>query len=359
MQPSHAMGFVGGHPCGYDAAVHVLDNKGRAGKFLVIGEVTFADKHFCGLVGAGVVQHHQRFAVIGESDLHRLLVDIVAERGADFLDDVISAVGGGVLVGTTTVVFTANGNITVKIGVPICIAFGAGGYQVARYKQQFTVCAVNIIGSVEIEHCTGKVFAGFTVNLVNTDFGPLALIVEFQGLLLDKIVVRILAAHNLKALGRCSTIILGNAYGHNHIIQLVIPCKSDIIAVSRTNIAIRRLGFLDMVAAQRQGHADLANRAIMDNGQKIVGCLGAGRGKSGNICVAVAGSNYRDHIALGVPKCALTVVVSLPILRVNVLGGGDGVLCTGQRAGFVNKITVLGFVGHPRVKSARFCFPVG
>ena len=114
-----------------------------------------------------------------------------------------------------------------------------------------------------------------------------------------------------------------------------------------------------MVAAQRQCHADFANRAVMDYRQEIVGGLGAGRGKSGNVSAAVAGGDYGDYIALGIPERAVAIIVGLPILRVYILGSSDGILRTGQRAGFIHKIAVLGLAGHPRVKCARFCFPVG
>ena len=176
-------------------------------------------------------------------------------------------------------------------------------------------------------------------------------------MLLGEICVGILAAHDLKTLGRCSAVNLGNARGHNHIVQFVIPCKGDIIAFSGADIAVRRLGFLNVVAAQRQGHTDFANRAVMDYGQEIVGSLGAGRGKGGNVCAAVAGGDYGDYIALGIPERAVAIIVGLPILRINILGGGDGVFRTGQRAGFIHEIAVLGLAGHPRVKCANFCFP--
>ena len=357
MQPGHAMRLIGGHPCGYGIAVRILDSKGGAGQFLVVGKVTLAYPHFRRLIGTSVIQHHDSLSVIGKSNLHRLLVDIIAERGAEFLDDVITAVGGGVLADAAAVILAANGNIAVKIGVAVCAGFGAGGDQFARCKQQFAVNAVNIISRVQVEYCTGKVFAGFAVNLVNADFGFFAVIVEFQGLLLGEIGVGILAAHDLKTLGRCSAIIFGNARGHNHIVQLGIPNESDIIAFSGADIAVRRLGFLNVVAAQRQGHTDFANRAVMDYGQEIVGGLGAGRGKDGSIGGAVACGYHCHHIALGIPERAVAIIVGLPILRINILGGGDGVFRTGQRAGFIHKIAVLGLSGHPRVKCANFCFP--
>ena len=173
------MRFIGGHPCGYDVAIHVLDSKCSAGQFLVVGKVALAYPYFRRFVGTGVIQHHNSLSVIGESNLHRLLVDIIAERGAEFLDDVITAVGGGVLADAAAVILAANRNITVKIGVAVCAGFGAGGDQFARCKQQFAVNAVNIISRVQVEYCTGKVFAGFAVNLVNADFGLFAVIVEF------------------------------------------------------------------------------------------------------------------------------------------------------------------------------------
>ena len=357
MQPGHAMRLIGGHPCGYGIAVRILDSKCSAGQFFIVGKVALAYPHFRRLIGTSVIQHHNSLSVIGESNLHRLLVDIIAERGAEFLDDVITAVGGGVLADAAAVILAANGNIAVKIGVAVCAGFGAGGDQFARCKQQFAVNAVNIISRVQVEYRTGKVFAGFAVNLVNADFGFFAVIVEFQGLLLGEIGVGILAAHDLKTLGRCSAVNLGNARGHNHIVQFVIPCKGDIIAFSGADIAVRRFGFLDMVAAQRQGHADFANCAVMDYRQEIVGGLSAGRGKGGNVCAAVAGGDYGDYIALGIPERAVAIIVGLPILRINILGGGDGILRTGQRAGFIHEIAVLGLAGHPRVKCANFCFP--
>ena len=179
MQPGHAMRLIGGHPCGYGIAVRILDSKGGAGQFLVVGKVTLAYPHFRRLIGTSVIQHHDSLSVIGESNLHRLLVDVIAERGAEFLDDVITAVGGGVLADAAAVILAANGNIAVKIGVAVCAGFGAGGDQFARCKQQFAVNAVNIISRVQVEYCTGKVFAGFAVNFVNTYFGLFAVIVEF------------------------------------------------------------------------------------------------------------------------------------------------------------------------------------
>jgi len=114
-----------------------------------------------------------------------------------------------------------------------------------------------------------------------------------------------------------------------------------------------------MVAAQRQGHADFANRAVMDYRQEIVGGLSAGRGKGGNIRAAVAGSDYGDYIALGIPERAVAIIVGLPILRINILGGCDGILRTGQRAGFISEIAAFRFACHPRVNAARLRLPAG
>ena len=112
-----------------------------------------------------------------------------------------------------------------------------------------------------------------------------------------------------------------------------------------------------MVAAQRQGHADFANRAIVDDGQKIIGRRRARRGKDGSVGSAVTCGYDCHHIALGVPEGAVAVVIKLAILRVDVLGCRDGILGTGQRSGFVGEIAILRFARHPRVKCANFCFP--
>ena len=117
------MRLIGGHPCGYGIAVHILDSKGGAGQFLVVGKVALAYPYFRRLIGTSVIQHHDSLSVIGESNLHRLLVDIIAERGAEFLDDVITAVGGGVLADAAAVILAANRNIAVKIGVAVCAGF--------------------------------------------------------------------------------------------------------------------------------------------------------------------------------------------------------------------------------------------
>ena len=95
----------------------------------------------------------------------------------------------------------------------------------------------------------------------------------------------------------------------------------------------------------------------MDYGQEIVGGLGAGRGKGDNVCAAVSGGDYGDYITLGIPERAVAIIVGLPILCINILGGGDGVFRTDQRAGFIHEIAALGLAGHPRVKCANFCFP--
>ena len=42
-----------------------------------------------------------------------------------------------------------------------------------------SVHAVNIVGSVQVEYRTRKVFAGFAVNFVNTYFGLFTVIVKF------------------------------------------------------------------------------------------------------------------------------------------------------------------------------------
>ena len=98
-------------------------------------------------------------------------IAIVAQRGADFFDDIFAAVGGGILVGAAAVLLTADGNIAGKVGVPICIGFGAGGYQLTGCKNAVAIRIVNIIGGVQVEHRPCKIFAGFAVNLVHAHTG--------------------------------------------------------------------------------------------------------------------------------------------------------------------------------------------
>ena len=150
-----------------------------------------------------------------------------------------------------------------------------------------------------------------------------------------------------------------NSVCRNNFLRLVVPRKGHIKGSVRAHIAIRWFGFCNVVAAQRQGHADLAKRAVVDDGQEIIGRRRARRGKHGRVGGAVTGRNDRHHIALGVPERAVAVIVKLAILRVDVLGCRDGVLGTGQRAGFVGEIAILRFAGHPRVNAVRLRLPAG
>ena len=97
----------------------------------------------------------------------------------------------------------------------------------------------------------------------------------------------------------------------------------------------------------------------MDDGQEIVGRCRTRRGKHGSIGSAVAGGDHCHHIALGVPECAVAVIIKLAILRVDVLGCRDGVLGTGQRAGFVGEIAAFRLARHPRVNAVRLRLPAG
>ena len=92
----------------------------------------------------------------------------------------LAAVGGGVLVGATAVLFTADGNIAIEVGGAIRIGFGAGGYQLTGGKNKAAVCIVNVIGGVQVEHGTGKVFAAFQIGFVDADFGLFAVIVDLR-----------------------------------------------------------------------------------------------------------------------------------------------------------------------------------
>ena len=150
-----------------------------------------------------------------------------------------------------------------------------------------------------------------------------------------------------------------NSVRDNDFLRLVVQRKGDIKGGVRACIAIRRLGFRNVIAAQRQGHADLTDGAVVDDTQEIIGCRRARRGKHGSVSSAIAGRNHCHHIALGVPERAVAVVIQLTILRVDVLGCRDGVLGTCQRAGFVGKVAAFCLAGHPRVNAARLRLPAG
>ena len=329
MQPRHPVGRVGGHPAFNDVAIHILNGQSGTGQFLIVGQIALAHPHFGRLVGAGAFQNLHSLAVVGKGDFHELFVDIVAQRGAEFFNDILTAVGDGILVGAAAVLLTADGNITGKVGVPICIGFGAGGHQLTGGKNKVAVRIVNIIGSVQVKHGTGEVFAAFQVGFVDADLCLFALVMEF------------------------------NSVSHNNFLRLVVPRKGHIKGCVRANIAIRRFGFRNVVAAQRQGHADLANRAVVDDGQEIIGCCRARRGKHGSVGSAGTGGDHCHHIALGVPEGAVAVVIQLTILRVDVLGCRDGVLGTGQRSGFIHEVAAFRLARHPRINAARLKLPAG
>ena len=231
--------------------------------------------------------------------------------------------------GAAAVLLAADGNIAIEVGGAVRVGFGAGGYQLTGGKNKFSVCIVNIIGGVQVKHGTGKIFAGFQIGFVDADLCLFALVMEFDSI--------------------C----------HNDFLRLVVPCKGHIKAGVRACIAIRRLGFRNMIAAQRQGHADFTDGAVVDDRQKIIGSRGAHRGKDGSIGGTVAGRNHCHHIALGVPEGAVAVVIKLAILRVDVLGCRDGVLGTGQRAGFIHEVAAFRFARHPRVNAVRLRLPAG
>ena len=334
-----------------------MNGQSGTGQFLIVGQIALAHPHFGRFVGAGALQNLHSLPIIGKGDFHRIFVDIVAQRGADFLGDVFAAVGGSVLVGAAAVLLAADGNIAIEVGGAVCIGFRAGGHQLTGGKNKAAVCIVNIIGGVQVKHGTGKIFAGFAVDLIHAHTGLFAVIIELEGLLLGKRGICIFAANHRENLFKSIIARLGNALCHDHIVQLVVPCKGNIVAVRSAHIAIRRLGFRNVIAAQRQGHADLTDGAVVDDRQEIIGGRRARGGKHGSVSSAVTGRNHRHHIALGVPESSVAVVIQLAILRVDVLGCRDGVLGTCQRASFVGEIAVLRFAGHPRVNAVRLRLP--
>ena len=100
----------------------------------------------------------------------------------------------------------------------------------------------------------------------------LTVIVETKGLLFSQFRRGFRCAYNIKML--FTVAILDDALCHDYIVQLVIPDKGHVVAVRRADIPIRRLGFLHMVAAQRQGNTDLAERAswMTDRKSQVAWC---------------------------------------------------------------------------------------
>ena len=221
MQPRHAVGRVVGYPRGHHIAICIFNGQSGTGQFFVVGQVALAHPHFGRFVGAGALQNLHSLSIVGKGDFHRLLVDIIAERSADFFDDILAAVGSGVLVGAAAVLLAADGNIAIEVGVPICIGFGACGYQLTGGKNKAAVRIVNIIGGVQVEHGTGKIFAAFQIGFVDADLCLFALVMEF------------------------------NSVSCNDFLRLVVPHKGDIKGGIRACIAIRRFRFRNVIAAQR------------------------------------------------------------------------------------------------------------
>ena len=161
MQRGNPVGRVGRYPAFYHISVRVLNAQSGTGQFLVVGQIALAYPHFGRFVGTGTLQNLHSLPVIGKGDFHGFFVDIVTLRGAQLLNDILAAVGGGILVGAAAVLFAANGNIAIEVGVAFSIGFGAGGYQVTGCKSKAAVCIVNVIGGVQVKHGTGEIFAAF------------------------------------------------------------------------------------------------------------------------------------------------------------------------------------------------------
>ena len=346
MQTRYTVRCIGGNPGVNDVVLRIPDDQRRTGQFLVVCQITLAYPHFSRLVGTGAVQYLQDLAVIGEGDIHLCIVEIIAQRGAQLTDNVIAAVGRGIQSVTLAVPLTADGNIAVEIGVAVRNSLGTGGNQITGREQLVAVHVVDVITGVQVEHSTGQIFAGFLIDLVHTHAGMLTVIIETKGLLFSQFCGSFRSAYNIKMLFTVS--IFDDALCHDYIVQLIIPDKCHVVAVRRTDIPIGRLGFLHMVAAQRQGDADLTERAVVNDRQKIIGCLGAGRRKHSSVCAAVTGGNNGYHIALGIPERAAAVGIQLAVLRVDVLGCRNGVFRTGQRAQRIGKVGVS-LAGHPGV----------
>ena len=346
MQPRHTVRRIGRYPGVNDVVLCILDDQRCTGQFLVVGQIALAYPHFSRLVGAGIVQYLQNLAVIGEGDIHLCIIEIVSQRGAQLADKVIAAVGRGIQSVTLAVPLAADGNIAVEIGVAVRISLGTGGNQITGREQLVTVHVVDVITGVQVEHSTGQIFAGFLIDLVHTHAGMLTVIVETKRLLFSQFRRGFRCAYNIKML--FTVAIFDDALCHDYIVQLVVPDKCHIVTICGADIPVGRLGFLHMVAAQRQGNADLAERAVVDDRQKIIGRLGAGRCKHSSVCTAITGGSNRYHVALGIPERAAAVGIQLAVLRVNVLGSRNGVFRTGQWAKRIGKVGI-GLAGHPGV----------
>ena len=346
MQPRHTVRRIGGNPGVHNVVLRILDNQRSTGQFFIVGQIALAHPHFSRLVGAGIVQYLQDFAVIGEGNIHLCIIEIVSLRGAQLADKVIAAVGRGIQSVTLAVPLAADGNIAVEIGVAIRNGLGTGGNQITGREQLAAVHVVDVIAGVQVEHGTGQIVTGLRIDLVHTYAGMLTVIVETKGLLFSQFRRGFRCAYNIKML--FTVAIFDDALCHDYIVKLIIPRKSHIIAVRSTNIAVGRLGFLHMVAAQRQGNTDLAERTVVDDRQKIIGRLGARRRKHSSVCTAITGGNNRYHVALGIPERATAVGIQLAVLRVDVLGSRNGVFRTDQRAQRIGKVGI-GLAGHPGV----------
>ena len=346
MQTRHTVRCIGGNPGVHNVVLRIFDDQRSTGQLFVVGQIPLAYPQLGRLVGAGAVQNLQNLAVVVEGDIHLCIVEIIAQRGAQLADKVIAAVGRGIQSVTLAVPLAADGNIAVEIGVAVRNSLGTGGNQITGREQLVAVHVVDVITGVQVEHGTGQIVTGLRIELVHTHAGMLTVIVETKGLLFSQFCRGFRCAYNIKMLLIIS--IFDDALCHDHIVQLIIPDKCHIVAVCRTDIPIGWLGFLYMVAAQRQGDADLAERAVVDDRQKIIGRLGAGRRKHSSVRTAVTGGNNRNHVTLGIPERAAAVGIRLAVLRVDVLGSRNGVFRTGQRAQRIGKVGV-GLAGHPGV----------
>ena len=346
MQTRHTVRCIGGNPGVNNVVLRILDDQRSTGQFFIVGQISLTHPHFSRLVGAGAVQYLQNLAVIGEDDIHLCIVEIIAQRGAQLADKVIAAVGRGIQPVTLAIPLAADGDIAVEIGVAVRNGLGTGTDQITGREQLVTVNVVDVITGVQVKHSTSQIFAGFLIDLVHTHAGMLTVIVETKRLLFSQFRRGFRCAYNIKML--FTVAILDDALCHDYIVQLVVPDKCHIVAVCRADVPIGRLGFFHMVAAQRQDNTDLAERAVVDDRQKIIGRLGAGRCKHSSVCTAITDGNNRYHVALGIPERAAAVGIQLAVLRVDVLGSRNGVFRTGQRAQRIGKVGI-GLAGHPGV----------
>ena len=345
-------------PLAHHSTILILNGQSRTGQFLVTGELPLADEHAGAFVLTHAFQHLNFGPGVGKGELHWLIIQEVAGGGTQFTDDISPTV----LVIGLTITDTLHGQVTVKHDRSILSCGGRGRQQITGSEQAVAVGVVDIILRIQVEHRTGQSRAGLLVQLDDLDLCLFPLVVELQNLLLGELGSGLLRIDDLELAGNSIAVFVGggDGFGHDHTARLLIPLKGHIVTLRGAGITIGRLCLLNVIAAQRQGHGNLAN-LVMNDRQEIVGSLSSAGTEHCNIAGAVTGGDHCHHIPLGIPQGAVTVGIGLAILGIDVLIGRNGILGTGQRAFFPGEISGPCFAGEPGVQNIQtpVLFPAG